>query len=134
MRLRYRKNHYIRRIMRKLTHDEIAGRFSPPRGDERLPVHLLLDNIRSLYNVGSIFRSADGARAAGLWLTGYTPYPPRKEITKTALGAEESVPWRYHRDPAEAVAELRKLGVRICLLEHTDASRLWSDLTPAEFP
>lgn len=111
--------------MNKLTYDEIAARrltLEELRSEPRLPITVLLDNIRSLYNVGSIFRTSDGGRIAKLILTGYTPHPPRKEITKTALGATESVPWEYVRDPLEAVARLKSEGVRICALEHTSAS------------
>src|SRR5207248_574384 len=96
------KNAIFRLRMRKLTHEEIAvRRFTPTQleGMERLPVYALLDNIRSLYNVGSIFRSSDGVRIAKLFLCGYTPFPPRKEIEKTALGATSTVPWEYHKDP-----------------------------------
>jgi 23S rRNA (guanosine2251-2'-O)-methyltransferase len=123
--------------MRKLTHDEISRqRFSPQsiRQAERMPVYALLDNIRSLYNVGSIFRTADGARAAGLYLCGYTPHPPRKEIDKTALGATATVPWEYYRDPLDAIAHLKSRGVRICALEHTDRSIPYTELTPDMFP
>lgn len=123
--------------LKKLSHDEIAAcRLS---GEEvhhapRFPVFGLLDNIRSMYNVGSIFRTSDGARIAGLVLTGFTPHPPRKEISKTALGATETVPWSYHRDPLEAVADLKVRGVRICLVEHTSGSRPYTDIRPGEFP
>jgi 23S rRNA (guanosine2251-2'-O)-methyltransferase len=123
--------------MRKLTHDEISRQRISPQSiqqAERMPVYALLDNIRSLYNVGSIFRTADGARAAGLYLCGYTPHPPRKEIDKTALGATTTVPWQYHRDPLEAIADLKSRGVRICALEHTDGSIPYTALTPEMFP
>ena len=101
---------------------------------ERLPAYALLDNIRSLYNVGSIFRTSDGIRLAGLYLTGYTPRPPRKEIEKTALGATATVPWSYVKDPLEAVAGLKSRGVRICALEHTDRSVPYHSLAPGDFP
>jgi tRNA G18 (ribose-2'-O)-methylase SpoU len=123
--------------MKKLTHDEIAvRRFSLEelQASERLPIIVLLDNIRSLYNVGSIFRTSDGARIAKLILTGYTPHPPRKEIEKTALGATASVPWEYVRDPLEAIAGLKAQGVRVCALEHTSASVPYDTLTPEAFP
>ena len=82
--------------MRKLTHDEIASKRLSLKAipdTDRLPIYGLLDNIRSLYNVGSIFRTSDGALIRKLYLCGYTPHPPRKEIDKTALGATKSVPW-----------------------------------------
>lgn len=123
--------------MRKLTHDEIsAGRV--PRDQigsaERLPIAGILDNIRSLYNVGSMFRSSDGAFIRHLYLCGYTPSPPRKEIEKTALGALEAIPWSHHRDPLEAVALARGEGMKICVLEQTDRSVPTYALTRADFP
>jgi tRNA G18 (ribose-2'-O)-methylase SpoU len=123
--------------MRKLTHEEIAlGRLSAQARSaaERFPVTLLLDNIRSLYNVGSIFRTADAARVSKLFLTGYTPYPPRREIDKTALGATGTVPWEHHDHPLDAVGKLKAEGIRICVLEHTDESRPHTGLTRKEFP
>jgi tRNA G18 (ribose-2'-O)-methylase SpoU len=123
--------------MKKLTHDEIAARrytLEALQSEPRLPITVLLDNIRSLYNVGSIFRTSDGGRIARLILTGYTPHPPRKEIAKTALGATESVPWEYVRDPLEAVARLKAQGVRICALEHTSASVPYYTVGKDAFP
>ena len=76
----------------------------------RFPLAALLDSVRSLWNVGSIFRSADACGCAELMLTGITGTPPRKEITKTALGAEELVTWRYCADPLEALGALRAEG------------------------
>ncbi|HLF15311.1 MAG TPA: TrmH family RNA methyltransferase [Bacteroidota bacterium] len=123
--------------MRKLEHHEIAGkRFtaSDLAKMERFPIYALLDDIRSLYNVGSIFRTADGARVARLILAGYTPSPPRKEIDKTALGATATVPWEYVSDPLEAIASLKRDGVKICLVEHTDISRPYDSLRAGDFP
>ena len=123
--------------MRKLTHDEIA----PHRIEkgllgsaERVPVYGLLDNIRSLYNVGSMFRTSDGALISGLFLCGCTPSPPMKEIEKTALGATESVPWEYHADPLAAIAGARSQGARICVLELTTGSRPYYHLRKSDFP
>lgn len=123
--------------MRKLTHDEISARRIPK--DEittasRAPVIGFLDNIRSLYNVGSIFRTSDGAFIQGLYLTGYTPHPPRKEIAKTALGATDTIPWQYFRDPLDGIAAARAAGMRICVLEHTTGSRPYISVTKADFP
>jgi tRNA G18 (ribose-2'-O)-methylase SpoU len=77
----------------------------------------LLENVRSLWNVGSIFRTADGAGISRLLLTGITGCPPRPEISKTALGAEEVIEWEYLPGPAEAVQRLRESGFRILALE-----------------
>ena len=73
---------------------------------ERLPLAVLVDNVRSLWNVGSIFRTADACGVGQLVLTGITGYPPRQQIAKTALGAEEAVPWRYRADPQQALEQL----------------------------
>ena len=85
----------------------------------RRPLVAVLENIRSLWNVGSIFRTADAVRVAELYLAGYTPVPPRKEIDKTALGATESVPWQHFADAQVAVEQARKKGYRIWVLEQT---------------
>ena len=85
-------------------------------------VYVLAHNIRSLHNVGSIFRTCDGAGVDKLFLTGYSGVPPRKEITKTALGADESVAWEFHKDPLSLVKKLKKQGVQIVALEKNDAS------------
>lgn len=123
--------------MRKLTHDEISkNRLTTQQLEtiNRLPIYGLLDNIRSLYNVGSIFRTADGVRASKLYLSGHTPYPPRNEIDKTALGAVQTVPWEYFKNPLDAVLTLKAQGVRICVLEHTDRSIPYYNLTTDNFP
>lgn len=123
--------------MRKLTHEEISLKrlkHEEAREFPRLPIRALLDNIRSLYNVGSVFRSADGALVEKLYLCGHTPHPPRKEIDKTALGATETVPWEYVNNPLEAVATMRNAGVRICLLEQTTKSLPYYDIKKTDFP
>jgi tRNA G18 (ribose-2'-O)-methylase SpoU len=123
--------------MKRLTHDQIAARRLTPEAAltaDRTAIYGLLDNIRSLYNVGSIFRTSDGALISGLYLCGYTPHPPRREIEKTALGATGTVPWWYLRDPMEAIAELKKRGVTICALEHTTASIPYTEVSADRFP
>jgi tRNA G18 (ribose-2'-O)-methylase SpoU len=130
------ENQYITG-MRKLLHEEIAQhRFSLEQLSkvQRLPVFCMLDDIRSLYNVGSMFRTADGARISKLFLCGYTPHPPRKEIEKTALGATQTVPWEYHKDPIPLISELKSQGIRICVLEHTDNSVPYYQLQKTDFP
>jgi 23S rRNA (guanosine2251-2'-O)-methyltransferase len=84
-----------------------------------MPLRLLAHNIRSLWNVGSFFRTADAFGVEKIYLTGYTGHPPRKEITKTALGAEEFVEWEHARDPTPFVKELKKDGWQIVALEQT---------------
>lgn len=85
-------------------------------------IYVLLNNIRSLHNVGSIFRTSDGAGVKKIFLCGQTGYPPRPEITKTALGAEETVDWEYWMDAEECMAELSKKSVQLVALEQTKKS------------
>lgn len=124
-------------MTRKLTRDEIASQ-RLPKGQvgeaERLPIYGMLDNIRSLYNVGSIFRTSDGAFIRKLFLSGYTPQPPRKEIEKTALGATESVPWEYHRTVADSLAAIRAAGAKLCVLELTTRSVPYFSIRREDFP
>lgn len=80
-------------------------------------ITLLAFNIRSLWNVGSLFRTCDAFGVEKIILSGYTAAPPRREITKTALGAEEHVPWEQARDPQKAIAKLKKRGYTIVALE-----------------
>ncbi len=84
---------------------------------QTLPVSLLLDNIRSMYNVGSFFRTADGAGLERIYLSGITARPPKNAITKTALGAEETVLWVDCTDPIASVDELRGRGYEIAAIE-----------------
>jgi len=125
-------------LIRKLTHEEIGRNRLPagstPAPETRLPVTGMLDNIRSLYNVGSMFRTADAAGLRHLYLCGYTPAPPKKEISKTALGAVDTVPWSHHRDPLEAIRDLKSKGIRLCVLEQTTSALSVYDLTPGHFP
>jgi tRNA G18 (ribose-2'-O)-methylase SpoU len=123
--------------MKKLSHDEIALNRTSLASIEsapRRPIFALADNIRSLYNVGSIFRSSDGAMIEKLYLTGYTPHPPRKEIDKTALGATKTVPWEYYKDPMDAVSEIKARGITLCVLELTTTSKPYYELSPGDFP
>ena len=89
----------------------------------RLPISILVENIRSVHNVGSIFRSADGFGAEKIYLTGYTAHPPREDLHKTALGAEDAVPWEYIENPTNAAEIIKKLGIPLVLIEQTHESR-----------
>jgi len=116
--------------IRKLTFEEIFNRQPGLRALQklpRLPIYALVENIRSMHNVGSIFRSSDGARISHLYLSGYTAYPPRKEIDKTALGATDSVPWTYKRNPLHVLKELKKKKISIVVVEHTSASLSYAE-------
>ena len=89
---------------------------------EKLPVAVLLDNVRSMYNVGSVFRTSDAFLISEVILCGITGRPPHPEISKTALGAEESVNWRYMENALEAVKEMKKEGWLVCVLEQAHGS------------
>ena len=95
--------------MRKLNMAEL-GRKSVAefRSAEKLPVIAVLENIRSAYNVGSVFRTADAFLLESIYICGYTAFPPHKEIRKTALGAEETVSWKYFNKIEEAIAMLKR--------------------------
>ena len=84
---------------------------------DRLPFRVVVDNVRSLWNVGSIFRTADGCGVAHVYLTGITGHPPRAEIDKTALGAQDVVAWSWHEGAHEAITAARHDGHRIVALE-----------------
>lgn len=95
----------------------------------RLPVWGLLDSIRSAWNVGSMFRTADAAGLAGLYLGGFTPTPPRPDMEKTALGATGTVPWDYWPDAAECARGLRARGVPLVVLEQAPGAVDWEVAT-----
>lgn len=104
--------------MKKLTTEEM-GRMSVEefRESEKLPLTVVLDNVRSLNNIGSVFRTSDAFRVEHIALCGITATPPHREIHKTALGAEDSVEWSYHEDAAECVRGLKEKGYRIYAVE-----------------
>ena len=123
--------------MKKLTHDEISNNRSTLETIDsvnKLPVYVILNSIRSSYNVGSIFRTSDGAMIKKLFLCGYTPHPPKKEILKTALGSTESVEWEFVEDAKEVIKKLKADGVKICALEQTHNSRVHYSIESNEFP
>lgn len=90
-----------------------------------MPSYALLDNIRSVWNVGSIFRTSDAVALGGLFLTGMTATPPRKDIEKVALGATETVPWDYWQNSLDAARHLKERGIPLIALEQTDSSQPW---------
>ncbi len=123
--------------MKKLTHSEILReRLNAEEAiaTMRHPIYVMLSNIRSLYNVGSIFRTCDSALVAELILCGFTPHPPRDEIAKTALGAVDSVPWKYFKSEVEAIVYLKDMGVKVIALEITDKKRQYTSLQKEEYP
>ena len=94
----------------------------------RLPISILVENVRSVHNVGSIFRSADGFGANMIYLTGYTACPPRQDLAKTALGSENAVPWEHLENPIEMAEKIKKQGIRLVLLEQTVTSKSIYDI------
>ncbi len=112
-------------MIRKYTHEEIQSSKPSPekvKSFERTPFFVVLDNIRSLYNVGAMFRTSDAVLAEKMFLCGITGHPPRKEIDKVALGAVEVVPWEYSSSAKETLLKLKKKGVKIAALELTEQS------------
>lgn len=109
--------------MKKLRLEEL-GRLSVDafKESDKLPVTVVLDNIRSLHNVGSAFRTADAFRVEKIYLTGITGTPPHREIQKTALGATESVAWQHTATTEEAIQALKQAGYMIVAVEQTTAS------------
>ena len=93
---------------------------------------LVAHNIRSLWNVGSLFRTSDCFGIEKIYLTGYTATPPRREISKTAIGAEKWIDWEYEKDPVKVIKQKKKEGYRIIALELTDDAVNISDYSPPE--
>jgi tRNA G18 (ribose-2'-O)-methylase SpoU len=123
--------------MKKLTHDQISRNRSTLETlhtIKKLPVYVILNSIRSSYNVGSIFRTSDGVMIEKLYLCGYTPHPPKKEVLKTALGSQDSVVWEFVKDAKEVILSLKQKGVKICGLELTESSIPHFNLKKENFP
>ncbi len=116
--------------MQKLTHARIVARQVARSREPRVPVSVVLDNIRSLDNVGAIFRTADGAGVKKLWLCGITGFPPQGKIARTALGAEESVAWEYAKDVVDVVRAHKAQGFSVVLLEQVHASVVYDEFIP----
>lgn len=113
---------------RKLSMTEL-GRLNPDEfhSSEKTPLIFLLDDVRSMNNVGSVFRTADAFRLKSIYLCGITPQPPHREIQKTALGATESVDWKYAQDAIAAVRELKGEGYMIICAEQVQNSTKLND-------
>ncbi len=92
------------------------------RSTEKHPIVVVLENIRSAYNVGSVFRTADAFLIESIYICGYTAFPPHKEIKKTALGADETVSFRQARQITDAIAELKEAGYSIYAVEQAENS------------
>lgn len=122
--------------MKKLTTDEM-NRLTVEefRESEKLPLTVVLDNVRSLNNIGSVFRTSDAFRVEHISLCGITATPPHREIHKTALGAEETVEWSYHEDTTECVKALKGKGYHIYAVELAhDSLKLGTDTVATDKP
>lgn len=110
-------------FMRKLGMDELGRKsVNEFREAEKMPVVVVLDNIRSMHNVGSVFRTGDAFLIKGIYLCGYTPQPPHRDIHKTALGATETVAWRHFPDTVDALRSLKEEGFTVVAVEQTEGS------------
>jgi len=118
--------------MRKLKLDEL-NRVSVAefKDQEKLPVVVVLDNVRSMHNIGSIFRTSDGFSVEQIYLCGITAQPPHREIEKTALGATQSVNWAYFETPVAAVESLRNDGYKIIAIEQAENSIMLNEFLPS---
>lgn len=123
------------RPMRKLRADEIT-RPDPAALEEmpRHPVAVMVENVRSIYNVGSIFRTSDASRIEHLYLTGITGTPEHRRLRKSSLGAERTVPWSYHDDPTSLLDRLHADGYTPAVLELTDTPTSVDEVSLDHFP
>jgi tRNA G18 (ribose-2'-O)-methylase SpoU len=121
--------------MRKLKHDEIDRPAPTEVADlPKHPISVVVHNVRSIYNVGSIFRTSDAARIEHLHLTGYTGTPAHKDLHKTALGAQDTVAWTKHDDLHAVLEQHRTAGYTLAALEITDQPTSVSDLEHEHYP
>ena len=116
-------------VMRKLKITEM-NRLTPEafKESKKIPLIVVLDHVRSLNNVGSVFRTSDAFRVEAIYLCGITACPPHAEIHKTALGAEDTVDWRYFKDTQEAVDNLKQQGYIVCAVEQAVGSTMLDKL------
>lgn len=120
--------------LRKLTNEELSRLdLEDFKESKKKPILIVLDNIRSLNNIGSIFRTADAFRIEGIYLCGITASPPHRDIQKTALGATESVAWKYFEDINEAIVELKNNSFKILAAEQTDNSIKLNHFIPHKY-
>ena len=114
--------------MRKLRNEELDRKSVEEfHGAKKTPIIILLDDVRSMNNVGSIFRTADAFLLEAIYLCGFTPVPPHREIQKTALGATETVRWKHFASASDALVELKKDNWKIYALEQAEKSISLSD-------
>lgn len=130
-RKRLQNSYFCSMENRKLKNSEL-DRKSPTefKKARKTPIIVILDNVRSLNNIGSIFRTADAFLIEKIWLCGITATPPHKDIQKTALGATETVDWEYAEDPLDLVRDLKEEGVRVLSVEQAENATFLNDFTP----
>ncbi len=117
--------------MRKLRNHELGRKsVNEYKIADKVPFVIVLDNIRSLNNIGSVFRTADAFLIQSIYLCGITACPPNKEINKTALGATESVPWVYFDKSIEAISQIKSDGYHIVSIEQAEGSTYLEDFIP----
>ncbi len=117
-------------MFKKTTHQELLIRQQKKSLEQKVSIILLLDNVRSLFNVGSMFRTADAMGIEKVFLCGITGYPPQSGITKSALGSEESVVWEYHKDSCQVIQTLRNKGFKVVILEQAQESICYDEYIP----
>ena len=123
--------------MRKLLHTELLEkRLSPDMAisAKKHPIILIIDSVRSAYNIGSIFRSADSAGIEKIILCGYCPVPPREDISKTALDADSTVVWEYVKECRDAIKLCKEAGYRVYAVELTDSGIAYDALKASDYP
>jgi tRNA G18 (ribose-2'-O)-methylase SpoU len=114
----------------KLSHEELLRRQAEKIKQAKLPFCVVLNNIRSAHNVGSIFRTCDGAGVEKLWLCGITSFPPNRQLLKTSLGSEKSIEWGHREDLIQLIDELKEKRYEIVLLEQIKGSIWYEDYRP----
>ncbi len=117
--------------MRKLKLDELnRPSVAEFKEQQKLPVVVVLDNVRSMHNIGSIFRTSDAFAIEQICLCGISAQPPHREIEKTALGATQSVDWKYYNDVEQAVTQLQNDGYKVIAIEQAENSTMLNEFTP----
>lgn len=117
--------------MRKLKNNELTRlNIEEFKNSEKTPIIVVLDNIRSLNNIGSVFRSSDAFLIKKIYLCGITATPPHKDINKTALGSTETVDWEYNKSTVEVIQKLKQDGVEICSIEQAEEATMLNTFYP----
>jgi 23S rRNA (guanosine2251-2'-O)-methyltransferase len=120
-------------IMRKLSMDDLNRKSTEEfKKASKLPVVVVLDNVRSMNNIGSVFRTADAFLLEAIYLCGVTAQPPHREIQKTALGATETVSWKHFETTMEAINSLKAEGYKVYAVEQADQSTMLDKFTPPD--